>query len=1183
MEKNIQNTKSRWCRIGLLLVGCFALSQNVQAQVLINENFSTGSGQTPPVGWTNNDNGSTDPSMIWAFNNPGSRTITGGTPGFSGQFAILDSDFLGEDNTQNTTLATPPFDASAGGTYILDFDNQWRYSSPQTGTVDVWNGATWITVFSLPSSNNGYPSPANHKTIDITAATGGSSVAKVRFNINTTWGYWWAVDNVSVTKLTCTAPAATFAVVPDCGNSQFSVSVNLTSMGTATSVAIKEGATTYATATTTGTYTAGPFSSQSTHTLTLVNNLNAACNLVSGSQTYNCDLPNDDACGAVSLIVNTDENCTDIYSGDNSTATGSSQIDCDGNTIENDLWYSFVATAATQTVHLSNVGLINNDYVYMGLAAYSGSCSGLTQLDCNAYIAYNDFGQGDDPMTLTGLTVGQTYYVQTWTSDYDIDLAATFDLCISTPPPPPANDLICNAITLTVDGASDCQNTQSATSANDPSSMNNCSTPNNTVWYKFTPSTQGQKMITMTTPATGDPLDAWVFMYTIGSDCSAPSYTQIDFPDGCQQGSGGTNGSTASFLTASLDAGTEYYIVIDGVGGDYGSFCINVATPPNPPSSCATLLTPANTAVNVVANPYPVFTWNAVPGATGYRFYLGEDVANASEITSGPDTTVSISGLSYSTTYFWYVVPFNDGGDATGCDASAFSFTTEATPAPPANDDATDAISLVVGAPCSGAVYSNISATLNTSGTTSEPYPYCNTNSAGEHSVWFSFTAPSSGAVKITTDNGAAGSLNDTKIGLFAATSASDYSTFTILACDDDNGRDNDTTDYLSTIFATGLSQGTTYYIEVDGYADDDEGTFCLQVQEINPTMISNSASCADIASPLGNEATYDGWVTLLDETGNLVALVRNPAGGEAGDFSGSYNIDGNGFGMPRQDGNGTYYLSRNYTINNSGISTPVDVQLFFHMGEIATLTGVTQGATTLGNLNVTKQESTNCDANFLESNGATSVLLQNGNGSVNGVSWIQVSTSSFSNFYLMGGEFPLYVELKGITATNDGGKNRVDWSTAKENKGDYFELERSVDGRNFSFLATISGKAQPSAYTYWDNDPVLGVNYYRLKVINVDKKPFYSSVVTATVDHLTAFSMQAYPNPVNNSLILEMGGTREADASLIITDATGRTLRTIPVTEARVKVDMSSLAQGLYLIQYKDALNHKTIRVNKL
>jgi len=70
-------------------------------------------------------------------------------------------------------------------------------------------------------------------------------------------------------------------------------------------------------------------------------------------------------------------------------------------------------------------------------------------------------------------------------------------------------------------------------------------------------------------------------------------------------------------------------------------------------------------------------SWNAVSGATGYDIYLGT--------TANPTTTIvtNVTGTSYNytipatpnATYYWYALPKNSGGSATGCTATISSFT----------------------------------------------------------------------------------------------------------------------------------------------------------------------------------------------------------------------------------------------------------------------------------------------------------------------------------------------------------------------------------------------------------------------------------------------------------------------------------------------------------------------------
>jgi hypothetical protein len=86
----------------------------------------------------------------------------------------------------------------------------------------------------------------------------------------------------------CTQPEATFSVVEDCANAQFSVLVNVTELGNTGSVSItNDGGAAPIAATAIGTYTVGPFASL-TPVVIEVEGANALCSWTSPMQTFDC-------------------------------------------------------------------------------------------------------------------------------------------------------------------------------------------------------------------------------------------------------------------------------------------------------------------------------------------------------------------------------------------------------------------------------------------------------------------------------------------------------------------------------------------------------------------------------------------------------------------------------------------------------------------------------------------------------------------------------------------------------------------------------------------------------------------------------------------------------------------------------------------------------------------------------
>ena len=93
-------------------------------------------------------------------------------------------------------------------------------------------------------------------------------------------------------------------------------------------------------------------------------------------------------------------------------------------------------------------------------------------------------------------------------------------------------------------------------------------------------------------------------------------------------------------------------------------------------------------------------------------------------------------------------------------------------------------------------------------------------------------------------------------------------------------------------------------------------------------------------------------------------------------------------------------------------------------------------------------------------------------------------------NTYAMSAVLPLPVvilpvELLYFNGTYGNPYNFLSWSTATEKDNEYFTLERTTDGYDFTEVARIEGMGSSSNtvdYTYSDNTFTRTINYYRLK-----------------------------------------------------------------------------------------------------
>lgn len=191
-------------------------------------------------------------------------------------------------------------------------------------------------------------------------------------------------------------------------------------------------------------------------------------------------------------------------------------------------------------------------------------------------------------------------------------------------------------------------------------------------------------------------------------------------------------------------------------------------------------------------------------------------------------------------------------------------------------------------------------------------------------------------------------------------------------------------------------------------------------------------------------------------------------------------------------------------------------------------------------------------------------------------------SANGFSGFFAHTlSNTPLALTFGNISADNAGEKNVVKWNTLNEEAGNTFIVERSEDGRSFRQIGKVAGKGMAADYSFDDLQPLFGVNYYRVAMVALNGHAVYSKVVSANMN-TNRFNVAVYPNPTKDVLSVKVQGMANGGAKLLLMDAAGRLLKVVDMKDKETVISLNGLAQGLYLLQYKDALQQEVIKITK-
>lgn len=202
----------------------------------------------------------------------------------------------------------------------------------------------------------------------------------------------------------------------------------------------------------------------------------------------------------------------------------------------------------------------------------------------------------------------------------------------------------------------------------------------------------------------------------------------------------------------------------------------------------------------------------------------------------------------------------------------------------------------------------------------------------------------------------------------------------------------------------------------------------------------------------------------------------------------------------------------------------------------------------------------------------------------------LYASTFNNTGLYFCVAASPLPVKLMNFQGAINSNKARLQWSVADNETGNFFQVLRSADGRNFTEAGTvfINGKVGAESYTFADSHELDAVTYYKLKIVNKDGSVSYSNIIalkSAAPESRSALTI--LQNPVTSTLNFNYTSSTATQSTVTIYSTTGVKVYSSRLNSSKgtstVSLNLDShLAAGTYLLEVANGVERSVARMVK-
>jgi len=150
-------------------------------------------------------------------------------------------------------------------------------------------------------------------------------------------------------------------------------------------------------------------------------------------------------------------------------------------------------------------------------------------------------------------------------------------------------------------------------------------------------------------------------------------------------------------------------------------------------------------------------------------------------------------------------------------------------------------------------------------------------------------------------------------------------------------------------------------------------------------------------------------------------------------------------------------------------------------------------------------------------------------------------------------------------------------WTTRSESNSAYFILEQSTDSQHFSEIGRIPAAGNSSvskSYSFTDENPAIGINYYRLKQVDSDGTVTILGIRSITIIAYSG-NMKLYPSPANGSrMTFDYGREIPVGLHFQLIASSGAVLSSGSINQRRQNIRIDGLPRGQYFFRLSNGFS---------